>query len=52
MLFFSNIIDVTYVYYFLLKSGTSYNNRVYLSLESLKQELESEEKAEKANQEK
>ncbi|GES84083.1 translation initiation factor eIF4e [Rhizophagus clarus] len=28
-----------------LKSGTSYNNRVYLSLESLKQELESEEKA-------
>lgn len=30
-----------------LKSGTSYNNRVYLSLESLKQELESEEKAKK-----
>ncbi|CAG8705781.1 9641_t:CDS:2, partial [Dentiscutata erythropus] len=28
-----------------LKSGTSYNNRVYLSLESLKQELENEEKA-------
>ncbi|CAI2170882.1 3218_t:CDS:2 [Funneliformis geosporum] len=37
-----------------LKSGTSYNNRVYLSLESLKQELESEEKAknEPANAEK
>ncbi|CAG8629616.1 13697_t:CDS:2 [Cetraspora pellucida] len=28
-----------------LKSGTSYNNRVYLSLESLKQELENEERA-------
>ncbi|RIA85290.1 translation initiation factor eIF 4e-like domain-containing protein [Glomus cerebriforme] len=28
-----------------LKSGTSYNNRVYLSLESLKQELEGEERA-------
>ncbi|KAG9307253.1 hypothetical protein G9A89_017081 [Geosiphon pyriformis] len=35
-----------------LKSGTSYNNRVYLSLESLKQELENSQKAQKEAQEK
>ncbi|CAG8481968.1 5160_t:CDS:2 [Ambispora leptoticha] len=35
-----------------LKSGTSYNNRVYLSLESLKQELENEEKTKREAEEK
>ncbi|CAG8565388.1 9511_t:CDS:2 [Ambispora gerdemannii] len=35
-----------------LKSGTSYNNRVYLSLESLKQELENEEKVKREAAEK